>query len=492
MTLLWAVALLTYRLAVCIYRIWLHPLAKVPGPPLLAASYLPYLWHDSIRGKWNPRIAKLHAQYGPIVRIGPNHLAIEPSLAWTYVFANRPGKPEYPKHAAFYGPEGRYSLIGAPTTQAHRSLRKLLARGFNDAAIMSQESVIANQVDLLMARLSEHASRSQPVNMVEWFRFTTFDITGALTFGYSFGCLESQKYHPLAEVAFEAIRQNSWRRVLTAYTTFDIPDWLMSNLPIFSHFRSVFNGAKLRAKERISLGEFGRYGRPDFFTHLLQEPQPGDPPITEKQLYSNSFLLVMAGSDTTATTLSGLIFHISQNPETYKLLRDEIESEFAAESDVTFRRCASLNFLNACIWETLRLYPPVPDIPPRVSPGDVIDGYPIPEGTSISVYLFPPFRNSSNFVDADMFCPQRWLPSHHALYDSRFSKDNLSLVKPFSHGPRDCLGQNLAFNEVRLVISRMFLRFYFEALPGQQGWLENQRMFIVFEKSPLYIRLRQR
>ncbi|PHH65694.1 hypothetical protein CDD81_1780 [Ophiocordyceps australis] len=484
--------LLTYRISVCIYRVWLHPLAKVPGPPLLAASYVPFLWHESIRGKWNTRIAKLHAKYGPIVRIGPNHLAVEPSLAWPHIFANRPGKPEYPKQLAFYGPEGRHSLIGAPTTHVHRSQRKLLARGFNEAAIISQEPVIAQQIDLLMARLSEHASRAQPLDMVKWFRFTTFDVIGALTFGHSFGCLESQKYHPLASVAFDAIRQNSWRRILTAYTKFEIPDFVMSNIPFFAKFGRVFKGAKLRAKERISLGKLGQYGRPDFFTYLLQEPQPGDSPITERELYSNSFLLVMAGSDTTATALSGLIFYLSHNPEIYKLLRDEIEAEFAAESEVSFRRCASLSFLNACIYETLRLYPPAPEVPPRVSPGDVLDGYPIPKGTSISVYLTPTFHNSKHFADADMFCPQRWLPSHHTLYDSRFSKDNLSILKPFSYGPRDCLGQNLAFSEIRLIISRMFLRFDFEALPGQKDWQQKQRMFIVWEKSPLYIQLRQR
>lgn len=65
------------------------------------------------------------------------------------------------------------------------------------------------------------------------------------------------------------------------------------------------------------------------------------------------------------------------------------------------------------------------------------------------------------------------------------------MFKPFSHGPRDCIGKNLAFSEMRLIICRLLHRFNIELVPGQDGWHDNQKIFGIWQKEPLYIRLRE-
>lgn len=113
------------------------------------------------------------------------------------------------------------------------------------------------------------------------------------------------------------------------------------------------------------------------------------------------------------------------------------------------------------------------------------------EQTRISVYQWATFRNPKHFAEPESFCPERWLPESHQLYDPRFAGDNKVVFKPFSYGTRDCMGKNLAYSEMRLIAARIMWRFDVE-ISGQKDWHNNQRAFVVWEKGPLNATLKQR
>jgi cytochrome P450 len=58
-------------------------------------------------------------------------------------------------------------------------------------------------------------------------------------------------------------------------------------------------------------------------------------------------------------------------------------------------------------------------------------------------------------------------------------------LKPFGHGPRDCIGKNLAYAELRLIVSRLLFRFDYEMAAGQENWLSQQRLYNGWDKGPL-------
>lgn len=87
--------------------------------------------------------------------------------------------------------------------------------------------------------------------------------------------------------------------------------------------------------------------------------------------------------------------------------------------------------------------------------------------------------------------PERWLPDSHPRYDDRFANDNKSVFKPFSHGPRDCIGKNLAYAEMRLLAARV-LRSFDVVIDGQADWQARQRMFGLWEKVPLRVQVKSR
>ncbi|RDA95651.1 hypothetical protein CP533_1130 [Ophiocordyceps camponoti-saundersi (nom. inval.)] len=251
-----------------------------------------------------------------------------------------------------------------------------------------------------------------------------------------------------------------------------MPSWLLNKVPLVKKFIEIEAWARQRARARISLGTQGKDGRSDFFSQLLSPPRQGDDPMTEEEILANALVLL--------------------NRNAYDVLSEEVRGRFQDESDMDFRNCATLPFLIACIQESMRLYPAAPEIPPRVSPGDVIDGREVPAGTLITVFLTATNRSCRYFSEPDIFRPERWLPKTHALYDAKFRHDDLSIVKPFSYGPRDCIGKSLRLHEMRLVVARLLFRFDFEMLPGQERWQSGQRVFLLWEKPPLYVRFRPR
>jgi hypothetical protein len=119
-------------------------------------------------------------------------------------------------------------------------------------------------------------------------------------------------------------------------------------------------------------------------SHFIRQ---GDESISTKEMIANAGLFIVAGSETSATLLSGLFFHLLKNPEYFSKLKDEVRSSFNTADDMTFQKEAKLPYLQACIEEALRIYPPVPvDLPRRTPPeGSIINGELVPGGVRSSI-----------------------------------------------------------------------------------------------------------
>ena len=106
--------------------------------------------------------------------------------------------------------------------------------------------------------------------------------------------------------------------------------------------------------------------------------------MTEAEIMKNNGALILAGSETSSTMLAGLLYHLLLFPATLDKLTQEIRSTFAQTKDISFARLQGLTYLNACIREGFRIYPPTPMILPRrtVRGGAVIDGRYVPENVS--------------------------------------------------------------------------------------------------------------
>jgi cytochrome P450 len=119
--------------------------------------------------------------------------------------------------------------------------------------------------------------------------------------------------------------------------------------------------------------------RADFFSHLLSDDTVNKDP---KFFLTNASTLIIAGSETTATTMYSCTYFLLQNPTALKRLQDEIRTTFTKPPEVNGDTTEGLKYLSGTIEEALRLFPPAAFGLQRVSPGAVVSGHYVPKGVS--------------------------------------------------------------------------------------------------------------
>ncbi|KIW01823.1 uncharacterized protein PV09_06675 [Verruconis gallopava] len=461
------------------YNAFFHPLAKYPGPKSWGASELPSIL-SSVKGNIAWDVAALHEKYGSVVRIAPNELSYNTAQAWSDIYSSRPGLGQMPKHG---GPEknsegfGRLNMTNA-TIEDHSRMRRLVAHAFSDKAMREQEPIIQQYVDLLMDKLHERAG--QKIDIVSWFNFTTFDLMGDLAFSESFHCLQQSQYHPWISMIF-----NNLKLMVYGNAARKIPGLtklLMSITPkkVIEEGQAHMQLAVAQANKRLAM----RTDRNDIMSYIIKH-NGKETGMSVEEIQANSYVIIIGGSETTATLLSGCVYYLLTNPATLETLVEEIRSSFKSENEITFANVSNLKYLLAVLNEALRCYPPVPGALPRAVPGDkgaIIDGAWVPSGTAVSVYQTAACRSPKNFRDPDAFVPERWLG------DARYANDVRDACQPFGYGPRNCVGRNLAYMEMRIILARLLWNFDLELCDESRNWRE-QKAFILYEKPPLMVKL---
>jgi cytochrome P450 len=111
--------------------------------------------------------------------------------------------------------------------------------------------------------------------------------------------------------------------------------------------------------------------------------------LTDWQLAAHANALIVAGSETSTTTLSGLFYYLMKNKSSYMRLKQEIRSAFKSLDDIDSKKVEQLPYMTACLEETFRIYPPIPIAMPRLTPpgGCEIAGRWVPGRVSLSSAL---------------------------------------------------------------------------------------------------------
>ncbi|KAJ5414635.1 hypothetical protein N7509_001262 [Penicillium cosmopolitanum] len=414
-------------------RLYFHPLRDLPGPNLWIAFPI-FRYVSLVRGRLDIDLRSFHNKYGEAVRFGPEEVSFITAQAWRDIYTHGHGERQLPK--VLHSTSNPSDIISANNAD-HSRFRRALSHAFSAKGLQVQEPILRGYVDKLIQRLEEIAASPNPVvNIVKWYNLTTFDLIGDLAFGEPFGGLDSLEYHP-------SLMENRERQIE------------YSNLTVRKRLRSTLHR-----------------GPVDFMDSMLRYRGDKEKELTDKEMEANANILIIAGSETTATLLSGVTYWLLRTPDALRKVSDEVRSSITSDSDITFQTTSQLPYMLACLNEALRIYPPAPGGLERITiPPDSINisGYKIPPGTKVSVHQSAAYRSPLNFHRPEEFLPERWLPLAKEDASSPFYNDNRDVLQPFSIGPRNCIGRNLANAEMRMILARMLWNFDIELCTESKG-----------------------
>ncbi|WYZ44180.1 hypothetical protein EsH8_VII_000616 [Colletotrichum jinshuiense] len=487
-----------YVVSCIFYNLFLHPLRRYPGPLLMRATRATYCYRLA-RGTLPFDMLDLHQKYGDVVRIAPDELAFADPSAWKEIFGHRTGGgaggaplPSFEKADTFYRPitDRPRDIITAPGPE-HAMLRRQMSHGFSDRSLREQEPVIMKYVDLFIQRLQEQVTSpyssgvaaEKPVNLTLWYNYCTFDIIGDLAFGEPFGCLEEGNYHPWVRTIFQMVRLGVVFQIanyFSALKSFIMA--VMSTKSMTERRMEHLDMTMQKLKRRIELGK--NEPRADLMEGLLKKKDEWN--YSLEQLEGNAGILIIAGSETTATLLSGATYLLLKNPEKMKKLTDEVRTTFQSGEEIDLTSVNKLSYMLACLDETLRVYPPVPTGLPRIVPkgGATIAGKFVPEDTTVAIHQWAMYHNEKNFKNPSLFHPERFLG------DAEYASDRKDALQPFHIGPRNCLGRNLAYVEMRIILARLLWSFDLVLADDSRDWMERQKIYTLWEKGSLNVYLK--
>ncbi|KAK7754831.1 hypothetical protein SLS62_003145 [Diatrype stigma] len=490
--LLAAGTVLSYLIGVAIYRLYFHPLAKFPGPKLAALATWYSAYHDLVRGgQYVWVIEAAHRRYGPVVRIRPDLLHVDdPAFAEAmYMQSPRQRRERYRTVLQIMQAPG--SILATRDHDLHRRRRAVLAPFFSQQNVRRLvEPVVNDTLANLLRRMEgwgcreEGCSKPVVVQLNRPFRAATADIINAYALGTTSGghgggatmrCLDMEDCNASF---FDVMTPQRvvhlgthvyWLAVLMASLPPSIMTTLFPRIGVFATFMQNLSAQidEIRRAKEVPATE----GRTIFHEIMRSETLPAQEKET-KRLADEAMVLLIAGSETTASTLAALVYHLLADRALLGRLRAELAAALPDARQLpaaAAQTLDSLPLLNALIQEALRLYPGATHRQDRVAPDEAVvfasarDGrtYAIPAGSAAGTSA--PIANRNRLLygaTADEFRPDRYLEN------PELRRHNMA----FSRGGRQCIGINLAYQELQSFVAGLFRRYdAYDPARGERG-----------------------
>ncbi|KAH7147578.1 cytochrome P450 [Fusarium sp. MPI-SDFR-AT-0072] len=404
-------------ISILAYRAFFHRLNRFPGPFLarLSAFYPTYLAVDEEH--MYLEVQKLHEKYGDIVRIGPTEISIATPSSFRVIHATASPVTKAP----FYGISHPWTnLLAERRKREHANRRKAWDRAFTTKALKDYEHRVLKYTKLLTERIDD--MKGKPFNVSLWVNFYTFDIMGDLAFGKSFNMLENGVEHDFFTESHKTQGfMGAFRRLIWFFP-------LVTAIPIVNSSYLAFQAF---IRNQVETRRKNKPEEPDVFTCILEDYDAIEKPTEQdyNNLCGDAHLIVIAGSDTTSSSTTCLLHHLALHPDVLAKLQAEIDDYKNTHEESDLISLGKLQYLQACIDESLRLYPVVPSGLPRMTPpeGMEIDGVYIPGDTIIHNPSYTMYRDERCFEKPNEFIPERWTTRPELIKDA-------SVYAPFSTG----------------------------------------------------------
>ncbi|KAI1502492.1 cytochrome P450 [Biscogniauxia marginata] len=462
-----------------------YRLRHIPGPYLARFSSL-WLAVTIFTGKVD-RFNKLQ-KYGRIVRISPTHVMTDdPAVLRQIAIARTRYTKDAWYLAAKFRPEDD-SMITVLENRPHDIVKAKTAIGYSGRENPDLEPAIDEIINHLVDTIrSKHLTKDlslQPVEFAYMSRFFTTDIITRLGYGAAWGFLDAD--HSLYGY-IEHIDSKLWLQSILI----SIPGMMtLFHSPLLSPFLPHRNDKKgigkvMGVSQKLIEERFQQdvSHKRDMIQSFIRHG------MTVEELKGEAMLQIIAGADTSANVLRGIIMYTMTTPRVYSRLKHEIREcldRDEASSPITFEQAQKLPYLQAVFLEGFRLNAPVicghyKLVPPE---GDTLEGLFLPGGTAIGHNTYAMMRRKDIFgEDVNLFRPERFLECDE---DKRIEMERtIDIV--FGGGRWMCAGKAIAIMELNKVTFELFRHFDFQTINPSKPW-EEWANFLIYHTN-MWVRI---
>ena len=464
-------------------------LRRFPAPSIFASLSPFWLSYQVSTGQRFKRVHEAHQKWGPAVRIAFDHVSFTHPQAYKEIYGH--GSPNLKGDFFNHAAEGNPSISLTTNKAEHTRKRKALSHVFSARQITVMEPRVMKILCKLCRDIhlksqgrqisdgDEYPSTEAVFDVRPWLNMFAYDAITSMVWSNTYGFLDRGNDLCPSQDGTGEIEQVHAMDSFHSISTFNA---IYAAMP--KHWYELAKMLLANTHNKKAGPRFGGMARyqvcrrlesvpdePDLFSNLPSKPSAKWPiamPISE--LVAESATMLDAGNDTTQTSLTNCVYRLAKHPDKQEKLYDALAKALPLENQSTpvFKYSEDLQnipYLRAVLEESFRCQPPLASgLPRKVVEPITVAGYVIHPGTTVSVPLYSLHRDETLFRDASAFIPERWLgdddPDRNGyITDPEEHKNLKDYCLPFSIGGRACIGRNLAYMEISMVITALVLGF---------------------------------
>ncbi|KAL5255582.1 hypothetical protein ACHWQZ_G010975 [Mnemiopsis leidyi] len=308
--------------------------------------------------------------------------------------------------------------------------------------LMSKMNGKAKKVSDYLGRLPEKRN----VNILPILERTALEVVWSCGFNMTEDIITSEK-SPINQAVSDIFRVGAMK--IFNGLTFWIPGTFRAEKKLLFEKAEYLRGLmKERLQSRYDSIAEGTDTTEDILSYIIKANQFSDK-LNIEDVVDDFLVFLIAGMETTAITMSILLWYMLKDGEMAKRLKEEVNQMFEDKEELEFDDLNNLVYLEQCIKEVLRLHAPS-RISFRMSPNKttMVDGIELPPKSRVLVSVEAIHHLATIWPDPAKFDP------------SRFQPDKVKDIHPFTYmpfnaGPRVCIGRHFAMMEAKIVISRL-------------------------------------
>jgi cytochrome P450 len=358
-----------------------------------------------------------------------------------------------------------------------RNQRRMVMAGFAPGPIRAYFPSLVKVANRLQKRWHAAAAQGSSITLDTDLKRYTVDIIAGLAFGTEVNTIESGE--DVIQQYLDDILPAIARRSLSLF-----PYWRYFKLPrdrrldhSVKSMREAVNELVLQARARLQAEPERRIKPPNLLEAMIVAADSTESGVSDDAVAGNVSTMLLAGEDTTANTISWMIYLLHQNPDTLAKASEEVRRLAPDCANFTIEQMDSLSYMDACISEAMRLKPVAPFMPLEATKDTEVAGVRVPAGTIVWNTLRHDTVDEKYFPNPTQFNPDRW-PNAHA-----------KVSMPFGSGPRTCPGRYLAILEIKIAMAMLLGSFQIKAVDTPDAGEAKELMAFVMSPIGLTMRL---